>query len=112
MKETVIDGVNLEWTDSSIRIEGESDGETTFFNKKFPTGTVVEIIEYLVENDLTVEDVAVSDNCLKVTNPSAPKARSYPFDDETCAKFARELISYFFFVKDGSDDDDDEEDDD
>jgi len=112
MKETVIDGVNLEWTDSSIRIEGESDGETTFFNKKFPTGTVVEIIEYLAENGLGLDDVVVRDNSLVVSSPSESKARSYPFDDETCAKFARELISYFFFVKDGSDDDDDEEDDD
>ena len=107
MKETVIDGVNLEWTDSSIRIEGAGDGETTFFNKKFPTDTVVEIIEYLTENGLGLDDVVVRDNSLLVSNPSAAKARSYPFDDETCAKFARELISYFFFVKSGDDDYDD-----
>ena len=101
MKETVIDGILVQWTASTLRIEGEGDSETTFFNRIFPTDTVVEILEYLAENGLTVDDVDIRDNCLTVTNPDKPDAPVYTFESNAEAEAAHELVDYFFFVKQG-----------
>ncbi len=116
MKETVIDGILVQWTKSTLRIEGKGDSETTFFNRIFPTDTVVEILEYLYEHGLTVEDVDIRDNCLVINNPDAPDAPVYTFESNAEAECAHELVDYFFFVKRGDaelyDDDDDDFDDD
>lgn len=113
MKETVINGILVQWTPSTLRIEGEGDSETTFFNRIFPTDTVVEILEYLYEHGLTVEDVDIRDNCLVINNPDTPDAPVYTFGSKTEAAAAHELVDYFFFVKRGDEgyyDDDDDED--
>ena len=114
MKETVINGILVQWTASTLRIEGEGDSETTFFNRIFPTDTVVEILEYLYEHELTVDDVDIRDNCLVINNPAEPDAPVYTFEDNHTAEAAHELVDYFFFVKRGDegcyDDDDDDED--